>query len=107
MRTYIYPALHGAYGNVFKERTEEEVYKITKNGCYVTVRNDDNEEKKFALKVDRQDEEGKNMNKFHINVAEAFGPAHIKVYCRNQLVHERSIEKSTRTLSYNVIGRQL
>ena len=107
MRTYIYPALHGAYGNVFKESTEEEVYKITKNGCYVAVRNDDNVEKKFALKVDRQDEDGKYMNKFHINVAEAFGPTHIKVYCRNQLVHERSIEKSTRTLSYNVIGRQL
>ena len=39
MRTYIYPALHGSYGNVFEDDSEEEISKIIENGCHASVRN--------------------------------------------------------------------
>ena len=105
LRTYIYPALHGAYGNVFEESTEEEINNISENGCYVTVRNANDEEKKFALKDYRQDADGYYMNKFHINVAENFDPTTVMIHCKNQKVDERTIEKPAGLLSYNVIGR--
>ena len=107
MRTYIYPALHGSYGNVFEDSSEEEINNISENGCYVTVSNANDEAKNFALKDFRQDKEENYMNKFHINVAEAFEPTNIMIHCKNQKLHERSIEKPTRTLTYNVIGRPL
>ena len=105
LKTYIYPALHGAYGNVFEESTEEEINNISENGCYVTVRNANDEEKKFALKDYRQDADGYYMNKFHINVAENFDPTTVMIHCKNQKVDERTIEKPAGLLSYNVIGR--
>ena len=105
MRTYIYPALHGSYGNVFEDDSEEEISKIIENGCHASVRNAKDEEKKFALKDFRQD--GENMNKFHINIAETFEPVTIMINCRNQKIAERNIEKPTRALTYNVIGRPL
>ena len=105
MRTYIYQALHGSYGNVFEENSEDEIESISENGCYATITNDIGEEKKFALKDVRQD--GENMNKFHINIAETFEPTTITIYCKNQQIAKRSIEKPTGPLSYNVIGRPL
>ena len=105
MRTYIYPALHGSYGNVFEESSKEEIESITENGCFATVINADGEEKKFALKDFRQD--GENMNKFHINIAETFEPTNIMINCQNQKIAERSIDKPTRILTNHVIGRPL
>jgi len=104
MRTFIYPAMHGSYGNVFASNTEEEINDLSENGCYASVTNAKGDEKKFVLKDVRQagknkaGETGKNMNKFHINVAETFEPTSVKIYCGGQEIAERSIEKPTRTL---------
>jgi len=112
MRTYIYPAMHGSYGNVFASNTEEDIYNLSDNGCYASVANEKGGEKKFVLKDVRQagknkaGKTGKNMNKFHINVAETFEPTSIKIFCRGQEIAERSIEKLTRDLTYNVMGNQ-
>ena len=110
MRTYIYPAMHGSYGNVFASNSEEDINNLSENGCYASVTNANGDEKKFLLKDVRQagknknGETGKNMNKFHINVAEAFEPTSVKIYCRGQEIAERRIEKTTQTLTYNVMG---
>ena len=111
MRTYIYPAMHGSYGNVFASNTEEDINNLPENGCYASVTNASGEEKNFILKDVRQagknretGETGKDMNKFHINVAETFEPTSVKIYCRGKEIAERTIEKPTRTLTYNVMG---
>ena len=112
MRTYIYPAMHGSYGNVFTSNSKEEINNLSEKGCYVNVMNEYGDEKNFVLKDVRQagknefGETGKNMNKFHINVAETFKPTSVKVYCRGKIIAERGIEKPTRTLTYNVFGNQ-
>ena len=113
MRTYIYPALHGSYGNVFPSSTEEEINNLSEKACYASVINEKGEEKKFALKDVRSAGEneykktGQNMNKFHINVAETFEPTNMKIYCRGQLITERNLSKPTKTLNYNVFGNPL
>ena len=114
MRTYIYPAMHGSYGNVFASNTEEDINNLPENGCYASVTNASGEEKNFILwdvrhagKNKDTGETGKNMNKFHINIAETFEPVTIMINCRNQKIAERNIEKPTRALIYNVIGRPL
>ena len=110
MRTYIYPAMHGSYGNVFASNSDDEIANLSETGCYASVANANGDEKKFVLKDARQNgknkagEIGQNMNKFHINVAESFEPSSVKIFCRGQEVAERSIEKPTRTLTYNVMG---
>ena len=113
MRTYIYPAMHGSYGNVFASNTDEEINDLSENACYASVRNEDGDKKNFILKdvrqigINKAGEMGKNMNKFHINVAETFEPTSIKIYCRGQVITERSIERPTRPLNTEVIGNQV
>ena len=113
MRTYIYPAMHGSYGNVFASNSEDEINNLSEKGCYAAFTNANGDEQKFVLKDVRQageneaGETGKNMNKFHINIAETFEPTLAKIYCRGQIIAQRGIKKSTRTLNYNVYGNQL
>ena len=112
MRTYIYPAMHGSYGNVFASSSQDEIDNTSDKGCYASVSNANGDENKYVLKDVRQagknrhKEMGQNMNKFHINVAESFEPTTIKIICRDQIIVERSIEKPKETLTYRVIGNQ-
>jgi len=112
MRTYIYPAMHGSYGNVFASNSDDEIANLSETGCYASVSNAKGDEKKFVLKDARQNgknkagQTGENMNKFHINVAESFEPTSVKIYCRDQVIAERTIKKPTGTLTYNVMGNQ-
>ena len=100
--SYIYPALHGSYGNTFSEDSEEE---IMNSKCFATITNSDQDTLKYALKGERKQDD--NMNKFHINVAESFEPKSISIQCNESKLTETDITGPTRTLSYTVNGRPL
>ena len=72
--SYIYPALHGAYGNTFDEDIEGNT-----SGCIAKIGSSEGGMLHYALKGYRK--EFGNMNKFRINVAESFKPHIISIEC--------------------------
>ena len=102
LESYIYPALHGAYGNTFNE---DSVDDISSSGCSATISSLSKGDLKFALKGYRK--HYGNMNKFHINVAESFEPKTISLHCNGELLAERDITPASKQLSFTVNGRPL
>ena len=104
--SYIYPTLHGAYGNIFRGNSEKEIKLIANNGCFATIVYGAKRKKmKFILKGTRLNE--KHMNKFHINVAESLNPRTILINCKGKIIAQREITKPTMGLKFNVVGRPL
>ena len=89
MESYIYPALHSAYGNVFEQSSQDE---IAKSRCIATITNKKGNYKKYVLNGERPGD--KLMNKIHINVEESFQPTNITIHCRDSENHQwRNIDK--------------
>ena len=99
IKSYIYPALHGAYGNVFQQSSQKE---LDKSPCVATIINDEGEVKKYALKGVRTF--NNEMNQFHINVEETFKPKTITLKCNGQTLDSREISKPSKKLIYTVNG---
>ena len=102
LESYVYPALHGAYGNTFTQDSDDDI-KRTK--CFAKISSASEKTLKYALKENRK-MKGK-MNKFHINVAESFEPKKISIQCNGKLLAERDISKPKKHLKYTVNGRPL
>ena len=100
LESFVYPALHGAYGNTFVEDVEGNT-----SGCSATIRSSTGRTLSYALKGYRQ--EYGNMNTLHINVAESFEPQNISISCNGSTLVQRDISGPTKTLSYTVNGRPL
>ena len=98
--SYIYPALHGAYGNTFDEDIEGNT-----SGCIAKIGSYEGGMLHYALKGYRK--EFGNMNKFHINVAESFKPHIISIECNGSPLIQSYIDGPTKALSYTVNGRPL
>lgn len=86
LQSYIYPALHGAYGFVYND--EGGSTTGTPNGCELVVETD-RKILVFELGtfVDR-----KGMNKFHVNVATEDKPSKAFIYCKNELLVARDLD---------------
>lgn len=65
--SYLYPALYGAYGNVFHADRPVEILAAR---CYLAVHNSRGERMNFLLRSQR--EAAGLMNRFHVNVPTAF-----------------------------------
>ena len=103
LKSHIYPALHSAYGNTFAHNTDKE---LDKDVCFAVIDNSKNESLKYELKSSRQTTNF--MNKFHINVAETFGPRSITIYCKGNVIAVlEAIEQPTKKLEYKVYGRPM
>jgi len=102
LESYIYPALHGSYGNTFAEDSEDA---IRKTSCIAKIKNAKQEALKYALKGYRSNIE--TMNKFHINVAESFEPTVFIIKCKGKILAKRTITGPTKDLSFTVNGRPL
>ena len=100
LQTFVYPALHGAYGNIFSQDSEDD---IRNSKCHATITNESQETLKYALKGNRK--VWGNMNKFHINIAESFNPKKISIQCNGELLAERDITGPNKQLKYTVNGR--
>ena len=97
MPSYIYPALHGAYGFCYPDdratlkETECELRVETRDG---TLR--------FRLANHRMN--GDSMNKFHVNVPAANQPRSIAVLSRGKILNRKRITPVTEKLSVTVNG---
>ena len=97
---YIYPALHGAFGNTFADDSVGN-----DSGCLATIRSFTGRALSYALKGSRKWE--KQMNKFHINVAESFMPQNISIECNGSTIAHRDITGPTKVVSFTVNGRPI
>ena len=110
LESYIYPALHGSYGNTFAEDSEDV---IRNSKCFATITTSKRGVLNYALKgyrsmnINVKKNETKNMNRFHINVAESFEPTFFSIQCKGTILAERNITGPTKELSFTVNGRLL
>ena len=97
LRTYIYPALHGAYGFCYGDDSSTlnaadcELQVETRTGVL-----------RFRLANSRLG--GRSMNKFHVNVPEASQPRSIAVVSRGKVLDKKPITPVTEKLAVTVNG---
>lgn len=101
LETYIYPAMHGAYGFVYNDDGGSTTG--TSNGCELVV---ETKNGKLVFDLDTSiDSNG--MNKFHVNVATEEEPREAWIYCMNNMLHTRSLDgpkADQPALTYTVNG---
>ena len=100
LKSYIYPALHGAYGFTYSDDRNQS----NEQDCHLLVETRDGSIN-FRLANHRLN--GKVMNKFHINIPESSQPKNVSVVCRGKVLDSKSIAPVDGKLTYTVHGRPL
>jgi hypothetical protein len=95
LNSYIYPALHGAYGFTYNDDRSG----TNEKDCHLLVETRDGP-LRFRLANHRLS--AKVMNKFHVNVPEASQPHSVAVVCRGQIVEKKSIAGVAEKLTFTV-----
>lgn len=95
--SYIYPALHGAYGFTYPDDSAT----VSDGDCKLQVETRDGLQR-FKLANNRSDRAV--MNKFHINVPTAIVPTSASVICRNNVLNVRALAAPTQKLSFMING---
>ncbi|WON78847.1 M66 family metalloprotease [Serratia sp. UGAL515B_01] len=98
--SYIYPALHGAYGFTYPDDSA----KIADGDCQLQVETNDGI---LHFKLANHRAISTLMNRFHINVPTASQPNRATVLCHSQSFTERTLSSAPEGLSYTVNGRAL
>ncbi|WP_394210950.1 M66 family metalloprotease [Enterovibrio calviensis] len=96
--SYLYPALHGAYGAVY-------VDNFSASSCQLDVLTQKGGTKTYNLH-NRRFKEGL-MNRFHINVESALSPYRAEVYCDNQLLTSITISAPQTALKAGIVTTEL
>ncbi|MGL4474372.1 MAG: M66 family metalloprotease, partial [Shewanella sp.] len=96
--SYIYPALHGAYGFTYSDDKD----RLTAKDCHLEVNT--HQGKRFNFKLASVRVNGTNMNKFHVNIPETSQPESAAVICGVNTLVTKAIEPAKETLSYTVNG---
>jgi len=86
LESYIYPALHGAYGFVYNDDGGSTAG--TSDGCELVV---ETKNGKVVYNLDTSID-SKGMNKFHVNIATEDEPGKAWLYCMNDMLHTRQLE---------------
>ena len=97
MLSYIYPALHGAYGFCYPD----DRATLKETDCELRVETRDGT-LRFGLANHRVN--GDSMNKFHVNVPAASQPRSIAVVSRGKILDRKPITPVTEKLSVTVNG---
>lgn len=100
LKTYIYPALHGAYGFTYGDDRGQ----ASEQDCHLLVETRDGP-LRFRLASHRLS--AKVMNKFHVNIPESSQPKSVSVVCRGKTLASKPIVPATEKLSFTVHGRPL
>jgi len=107
LESYIYPAMHGAYGFVYNDDGSTTTPSGTQNGCELVVETRNNGALVFDLSTTINSSDGGVMNKFHVNIATADEPYNAKIYCQNEKLATRALEdpnSDESPLTYTVMG---
>jgi hypothetical protein len=97
LNSYIYPALHGAYGFTYKDDRS----RSNEGDCHLLVETRDGP-LRFRLANHRLS--ANLMNKFHVNIPEGSQPHSVTVVCRGQTVDKKPITGVADKLTFTVSG---
>ncbi|HHT0304135.1 TPA: M66 family metalloprotease [Raoultella planticola] len=100
LTSYIYPALHGAYGFTYPDDRET----LFANDCQLQV---DTKEGQLRFKLANQRLNSSVMNKFHINVPTESQPNQATLVCNNRILTQTSLTTAPDDLTFTVNGRPL
>ncbi|PSV58787.1 M66 family metalloprotease [Photobacterium sp. GB-3] len=92
--SYIYPALHGAYGNVYLDN-------FTASTCQLDVLTQNGGTKTFNL-YNRRLQDG-HMNRFHINIESALKPYRAEVSCGGEVLNTMDIVPAKASLKASIV----
>lgn len=98
--SYVYPALHCAYGHI---SPSNENIEIAASRCYAEVRNARNESLRFVLRSTRAN--GTTMNRFHINIASSFLPTSITIFSNGNALITKTLSPPSMQTNYSIHGR--
>ncbi|HEH9417661.1 TPA: peptidase M66 [Aeromonas sobria] len=98
--SYIYPALHGAYGFTYPDDSNT----LSGNNCQLQVETRDGLQR-FTLANHRA--ASTVMNKFHINVPTDLNPSQAAVVCNNRTIAEKTLSSAPTDISFSVYGKAL
>ncbi|KOO12752.1 peptidase M66 [Vibrio xuii] len=97
--SYLFPALHGAYGFVYEPT---KLGELNTQGCYVKVYNGKNHDTdNYQLTGFRYD--ANLMNKLHINVRQSDDPTKAEIICDNNVLSTLQISKPTQPLEVSIV----
>lgn len=100
LTSYIYPALHGAYGFTYPDDSAG----IANSDCQLQV---ESKSGLMRFKLANNREQKTVMNKFHINVPTEVQPDKATVVCRGQRLAVKTLSAAPTDISYTVQGRVL
>ncbi|GHA45016.1 M66 family metalloprotease [Photobacterium aphoticum] len=95
--SYIYPALHGAYGSVYEDA-------FSPSSCQLSVKTREAGTLTYNLYNRRLTSD--MMNRFHINVETALQPYEAQVMCEGEVLDTAALEAPKQSLSATVITTQ-
>ncbi|MEO1992230.1 MAG: M66 family metalloprotease [Pirellulales bacterium] len=95
--SYIYPALHGAYGFTYPDDDDN----VTDRDCCLLVETRDGT-LRFRLANHRIKSDV--MNKFHVNIAESSQPRSVSIICQGQVVDRKPIAGLSEKLVHTIHG---
>ena len=97
LQSYIYPALHGAYGFSYAD----DRMTLVDSDCQLWVIS---EHETLRFKLDNQRIQPDVMNKYHINIAASKQPHTVALMRNGVVITQRTIEPAKRPLTYTVNG---
>lgn len=97
LNSYIYPALHGAYGFTYSDDRS----RSNEKDCHLLVETHDGP---LSFRLANHRFSAKVMNKFHVNIPEASQPRSVALVCRGQIVDKRPIAAVAEKLLFTVNG---
>lgn len=100
LSSYIYPALHGAYGFTYPDDSAN----LQDSDCQLQVETKDGQ---LRFKLANQRANSSVMNKFHINVPTESQPTHVTLVCNGQTLTEKELSAAPAGLTYTVNGRAI
>jgi len=99
LQSYIFPAMHGAYGFVYPD--DGGAGDGSTYDCELVVKTNNSGSLVFKLMTSI---DSKGMNKFHVNVATEEQPYEALIYCQNKLRASRALDGPKGPLTYTLTG---
>jgi len=104
LQSYIYPAMHGAYGFVYNDDGNSG---NDNDGCKLVVETKSNIDTPLVYSLSASAHQSNQMNKFHVNVPTEDEPYEASIYCWGELLDSRTLDgpkEDEPSLEYTVTG---